>query len=428
MFVDGDAQAVDGDAPTGGRVTLIRRLNTTGVAPLYRDVVYRSIWPGVDARISAASGGLKYTFDVAPGGDPRRIHLRYSGADRIVLTPGGELKLQAGDTTIVDSKPVASQQIGGRTIPVEVRFVQHGDEVTFAVGKYDRGSRLTIDPTLVYSTYLGSSGNDIGRAIAVDSTGAAYVAGSSNYFDLPVTPGAYQTTWHGDPNTIKPDAFIAKINPAGTHFDYVTYLGGTSPDEAIGIAVDAGGNAYVTGYTQSPDFPVTNGAYRTTMTSSDGQDGFLTKLNSTGSALVYSTFLGANSRTVSNSVAVDGSGNAYVAGWTWASNLPVSPGANPFQGSPFGVQHAFLLKLSASGEAVTYGTYIGNGGGDVAFGVATTGNGTAFVAGTTTSFDAIAGNKIGGTNGHVVQDHLNGPCVQEPRRRPDVHRREHPYE
>ena len=226
--------------------------------------MYRSIWPGVDARISAASGGLKYTFDVAPGGDPRRIHLRYSGADRIVLTPRGELKLQAGDTTIVDSKPVASQQIGGRTIPVEVRFVQHGDEVTFAVGKYDRGSRLTIDPTLVYSTYLGSSGNDIGRAIAVDSTGAAYVAGSSNYFDLPVTPGAYQTTWHGDPNTIKPDAFIAKINPAGTHFDYVTYLGGTSPDEAIGIAVDAGGNAYVTGYTQSTDFPVTVGAFRTT--------------------------------------------------------------------------------------------------------------------------------------------------------------------
>jgi len=411
MFVNGDARGLDGDAPTGGHVTVLRRANATSDAPLYRDVVYRSVWPGVDARVSAATGGLKYTFDVAPGGDPRRIHLRYSGADRIVLTSGGELKLQAGDTTVVDSKPVGSQQIGGRTIPVEVRFVQHGDEVTFAVGKYDRGSRLTIDPTLVYSTYLGSSGNDIGRAIAVDSTGAAYVAGSSNYFDLPVTPGAYQTTWHGDPNTIKPDAFIAKINPAGTHFDYVTYLGGTSPDEAIGIAVDTGGNAYVTGYTQSPDFPVTNGAYRTTLTSDDGQDGFLTKLNSTGSTLVYSTFLGANSRTVSNSVAVDASGNAYVAGGTESDNLPVSIGGQGLQGHAFFNSHGFLLKFSAAGDAVVYGTYIG-GDSTGAGGVAVTGTGTAFVAGGTSSFDGIAGNTINGTNGHVVQDSLNGPAYR----------------
>src|SRR5262249_20438197 len=203
-----------------------------------------------------------------------------------------------------------------------------------------------IDPTLVYSTYLGSSGNDIGRAIAVDSTGAAYVAGSSNYFDLPVTPGAYQTTWHGDPNTVKPDAFIAKINAAGTHLDYVTYLGGTEPDEAVGIAVDASGNAYVTGYTRSQDFPVTPGAFGTTNIS--GEDGFLTKLNSSGSALVYSTLFGANGFTISNSVAVDASGSAYAAGWTWGNNLPVSPGANPFQGTSLGVSHGFLLKFSAA--------------------------------------------------------------------------------
>jgi hypothetical protein len=409
MFVDGEARALDGEAPTGGRVTVLRRANPASDA-MYGEVVYRRVWPDIDARVSAAAGGIKYTFEIAPGGDPRRIHLRYSGADRITLTPGGELRLDAGETTLVDSKPVASQLIGGRTIPVEVRFVHREGDVTFAIGKYDRTRPLTIDPTLVYSTYLGSSGNDIGRAIAVDSAGAAYVAGSSNYFDLPVTPGAYQTTWHGDPNTVMPDAFIAKINPAGTHFDYVTYLGGTSPDEATGIAVDAGGNAYVTGYTRSSDFPVTSGAYRTT--NSAGQDGFLTKLNSSGSALVYSTFLGADQRTLPNSVALDSGGNAYVAGWTWASNLPVSPGANPFQGSPFGVQHAFLLKLSASGDAVTYGTYIGSGGGDVAFGVATTGSGTAFVAGTTMSFDAIAGNTISDTNGQVIQGTLNGPVYK----------------
>ncbi len=284
MFVDGDAQAVDGDAPTGGHIVVLRRANASSDAPLYRDVVYRSVWPGVDARVSAAAKGIKYSFEVSPGGDPRKIHLRYSGADRLALTADNELRLYAGDTTIVDSKPVASQRINGRDVPVEVHFVRRGNDVTFALGKYDRTRDLIIDPTLVYSTYLGSSGNDIGRAIAVDSTGAAYVAGSSNYFDLPVTPGAYQTSWHGNPSTVIPDAFVAKIDPAGTHFDYVTYLGGFGRDEARGIAVDAGGNAYVTGFTESGDFPTTAGAYRTT---SSTRDGFLTKLNNTGTALVY---------------------------------------------------------------------------------------------------------------------------------------------
>src|SRR5204862_4299756 len=127
-------------------------------------------------------------------------------------------------------------------------------------GEYDKTKPLTIDPTLVYSTYLGSSGADVGSAIAVDSTGAAYVAGTSKYTDLPVTSGAYQTTWRGDPNTPTGDAFVAKINAAGTHFDYVTYLGGSRDDQATGIALDGVGDAYVTGYTESPDFPTTAGA------------------------------------------------------------------------------------------------------------------------------------------------------------------------
>src|SRR6185369_637955 len=141
MFVDGGASAVDGDAPTGGRVTVMRRANATSGA-LYGDVLYRRVWPDIDARVSAAAGGLKYSFEVAPGGDPRRIRLRYSGADGVSLTSAGELKITAGDTTFVDSKPIASQQIGGRAVPVEVRFVHRGGDVTFAVGKYDRSRPL----------------------------------------------------------------------------------------------------------------------------------------------------------------------------------------------------------------------------------------------------------------------------------------------
>ena len=137
-----------------------------------------------------------------------------------------------------------------------MRFERHGDDLSFALGAYDRSRPLVIDPTLVYSTYLGSSGYDAASAIAVDSSGAAYVTGRTGYTDFPATPGAYRAT--SAPGS--DDAFVAKINPAGTHFDYVTYLGGSSSDFGVGIAVDGGGNAYVTGRTSSNDFPTTPGS------------------------------------------------------------------------------------------------------------------------------------------------------------------------
>src|SRR5206468_5283341 len=138
-------------------------------------------------------------------------------------------------------------------------------------------------------------------------------AGSTGSSDFPVTPGAYQTVFRGGSPNPATDAFVAKINAAGTHFDYVTYLGGSANEEAFGIAVDAGGNAYVTGFTESADFPTTTGAFQTTI-AIGGHDGFLAKLNATGAALVYSTYFGAFG-TQGSSVAVDAGGSAYVAGF-----------------------------------------------------------------------------------------------------------------
>src|SRR5262245_21876546 len=196
-FVDSDALRLDGESPSGGHVTFLHGTQTGNSARqiAYRDVVYRRLWPGIDARITGAAAGLKYSFEIAPHGDARSIHLRYDGADRVAINGRGELTIETGDTTIVDSAPTAYQEIDGRTVAVDVRFVTHDADVSFSVGPYDRERPLVIDPTLVYSTYLGSSGYDAARAIAVDGAGAAYVAGTTRGLDFPATPGSYQPTF-----------------------------------------------------------------------------------------------------------------------------------------------------------------------------------------------------------------------------------------
>ena len=383
-FVNGRVARVEGDSPTGGAVSYIRRGSEGERLPTYRDVVYRRLWPGIDARVSGIAEGVEYSFEIAPHAEPQLIHLRYRGADRVTLGRDGQLLLETGGTTIVDRAPTAYQRINGRMRPVPVRFERHGDDLSFALGAYDRSRPLVIDPTLIYSTYLGSSGYDDASAVAVDHSGAAYVTGRTAYTDFPATPGAYRTTSAGSD-----DAFVAKINPAGTHFEYVTYLGGSSSDFGTGIAVDAGGNAYVTGRTTSDNFPTTPGA----TPKRSGIDGFLTKLNANGSGLVYSTFFGTGFDTRVAGVAVDAAGNAYVAGTTQSIYVPVTSGGRTFAG--VNNDNAFLLKFNATGQ-VTYGTYLGGMSSDVATGVAVDGAGHAYVVGNTwLSRDGIAMSRTG---------------------------------
>jgi hypothetical protein len=237
--------------------------------------------------------------------------------------------------------------------------------------------------SLLYSTYLSQSGqvgHSQGGGIAVDASGNAYVTGTASA-DFPTTPGAFQTTFGGG----EINAFVSKLNAAGSGLLYSTYLGGSSYDVGGGIAIDASRNAYVTGYTLSSDFPTTPGAFQTA--SGGGidypYDAFVSKLNATGSALLYSTYLGGSNADVGAGIAVDASGNAYVTGGTYSTDFPTTPGA--FQTTLDGNIDCFVSKLNPTGSALVYSTYLGGTGFDQGSGIAIDASGNAFVIGDTDS-------------------------------------------
>ena len=253
---------------------------------------------------------------------------------------------------------------------------------------------------LVYSTYLGSgSGYNFGRGIAVDAAGNAYVTGETRSSDFPTTPGAFQSAKAGP----RENAFVTKLDPTGSALVYSTYLGGSTYDTGTGIAVDADGNAYVTGNAGSANFPTTLGAFQPILGGS--LDAFVTKLNPAGSALVYSTYLGGSGQENNGGIAVDAIGNAYVTGATQSANFPTTAGA--FQ-TTFGGGGPFVTKLDPTGSALVYSTYLGNSAGASA--IAVDANGNAYVTGGTYSdnFPTTAGafqtTYAGGYTGYSTGD------------------------
>lgn len=208
---------------------------------------------------------------------------------------------------------------------------------------------------LVYGTFLGGRRGDGGYGIAVDDSGCAYVTGDTDSDDFPVTFGAFDTTLGG-----KKDVLVAKLNPTGSELDFATYVGGEFFDYGEGIALDGFGRAYVTGETQSDDFPVTFGAFDTT--SNGGGDAFLVKLDQAASILEYATFLGGISEDRGVGIAVDDSGYAYVTGYTLSTGFPTTAGV--FDREHNGLQDVFVTKLNPLGSALEYATLLGGSADD----------------------------------------------------------------
>ena len=347
--------------------------------PLYGGVVYRSLYPGIDLIYGAAGRNLKSEFVVAPRADPSAIRVRYPGGGKPHLGEDGSLTIHAGAVEFHEQAPSVYQERDGRRVAVEGRFVLAGEAVSFAIGEYDASQPLIIDPAISYSTLLGGSGADAANALAVDSTGAAYLAGFTESNNFPTANPAQNF------NAGSNDVFVAKLSPDGTGLVYCTYLGGSGDDRAYGIAVDTAGAVYVTGSTTSQNFPV---VFPLQSKLAGERNAFVLKLAAAGNSLVYSTYLGGSSSDSGNGIAVDAAGNAYVVGDTTSVNFP----ASGWQSANRGGQDAFVAKLSADGSRLTYSTYLGGSSTDHGAAIAVDATGEAWIAGSTWSADFPVAN------------------------------------
>lgn len=408
----------------------------------YSKLKYENVYEGIDQIFYGTGAQLEYDFDVAPGANPGVIRMRFSGHDSAVIDAAGALQIFAKNVSLLTiKKPTAYQVKNGARVAVPAEFKLKGGELSFKIGEYDRSTRLTIDPVVSYSSYFGGSGNDVGFDIATDNTGAsfvtgatdsssfsglggtnafiakfsldgterlflailggagddtglsigvdpasnAYIAGSTESHDFPIT-NAIQSNFAGGTQ----DAFIAKLDPTGANLLYSTYLGGSGNDNAFGLAVDGLGSAYVTGSTDSPE-----------LSSLGNTDVFVTKLNPQGSAQSYFSILGGSGDDSAFDIAVDPQGRAYIGGSTDSSNFTTT---KPLQANLGGTQDAFVAKLSPLGVP-EYSTYFGGSGTDSCFGVATDVAGNAYITGATDSAELTG---LGGRDVFVAKFSATG--------------------
>lgn len=357
--------------------------------PQFARITYGEAFPGVDFTFYGRPSGLEYDIVVKPGADINAVRLVFEGSEDLAVDADGALIIRGPGRELRQLPPMIYQEASGRRSIVAGRYSVVGrNEVGFAVGEYDRSRPLVLDPVLVYATYFGGTDRDDILAIAVDADGSAYLAGDTISNDLP-TLNAFQPTrpscGSSDPFQCV-DAFVAKLNSTGTALLYSTYLGGDVADIANGIAVDASGNAYVSGTTDSSNFPRLNGV----VTPSGGRDAFIAKINPQGSGLVYSTVLGGSGEDNGGGVAIDSSRNVYVAGYTASDNFPTR---NPVQATRRGGFDLFVTKIDSMGSAIVYSTYLGGSQGEVTSAHGGGGwlvvdpAGQAYVAGYTSSAD-----------------------------------------
>ena len=338
----------------------------TGI-PSYRRVQAHSVYPGIDLLYYSSQGQVEYDLLIAPHADPNRIRLKIAGARAIRLDRNGDLVLDTDGGEIRQRKPVLYQERNSRSLSIDGHYVLLGrNEVGFQVGSYDQSTRLVIDPALTFSTYFAGAAST-GNAIAVDSSGYIYVTGSAS-------------------NSI----FIAKLDPSTSQSVYTTIIQETGAGNAI--AVDAAGQAYVGGYIYTlfsyTNFPLVNPLQSTFVPHSN--TGFVIKLNSAGSAPLFSTFFDGTGSSVVKAITVDSSANAYVTGATSTADFPVANSYRSCQSNGDG----FIAKIDTSTPALTFSTCFGGSGDDAINAIARDASGNLWVTGQTGSADLPQQNSL----------------------------------
>jgi Beta-propeller repeat len=445
--------------------------------PTYGAVAYRNAYPGIDAVYRADAGSrIEQEFVIQPRADPGAIALGFEGIRAAAVDGAGELVLTTGGPELRLSRPIAYQVIDGTRREVSVAWVVRGPtQAGFMLGPHEHSHPLVIDPViawathlggggddqafgvavdvvgnvyvtgdttsldfpeigtsalagevdafvtkldangqvLLYSAYIGGTGTDGGRAIAVDGNNNAYLAGFTDSTDFPTTAAGFQALPQGDF-----DGFVVKLDPNGV-IAYATFLGGSGLDTAFGIAVDGIGRAHVAGGTRSINFPIASalqplpggGTCGTPPNTFDCRDAFVARLSPTGDVVEYSTFLGGSNDDTANAIALDGSGNAYVTGFTLSPDFPATPGSlQPLPGP--GIE-AFVARVDAD-ASLGWATFLGGAGADIGNGIAVNAAGSPHVVGSTTSanFPATGGDVFTGlTDGFATRLDATGSLI-----------------
>jgi uncharacterized repeat protein (TIGR01451 family) len=397
----------------------------------YNRLAYRDLWPGIDLVYSGSVDRLKYLFVVKPGADPKQIRLRYRGAESVSVDLEGRLLVQTALEDFHDDKPIAYQELNGSAVDVATNYTLSSEANAgylfgFNVGTYDPSKALVIDPViLVYSGFLGGSGDDRGNAIAVDSDGSAYITGETNstQVNFPTTVGPDVSQNGGL------DAFVAKVDPTGSQLLYAGFIGGSGDDRGNAIAVDSLGNAYITGETNSTQttFPVTAGP---DLTHNGLSDAFVAKVNASGTSLVYAGYIGGFGDDRGAGIALDASNRAYVTGETDSigGSFPDGDGLGglaTFDNIQNGGLDAFVARIAADGGSLEYAGFIGGLGTDRGTSIAVDPSNRAYVTGETdstgTSFpdgNGFAGlasfdnTQNGGLDAFVARVAANGQALE----------------
>lgn len=402
----------------------------TGVAN-NDEVVYENAYAGIDLHYNGTQGRLKGTWVVAPGADPSVIAWRYDGSRSVVIDDQGDLVIgldeaRAGvDGKITEKAPIAWQIVDGKKVDVTIAFRLADDgRVTFALGDYDKKLELVIDPTVIFSTFMGGNGTDHCVGISIDAQGHVYVVGRthSNPGILgagpgwPFTVGCFDDTYNGE----IADAFVLKIDATGNFLHFNGFLGGGDPvdfmvgggaDWALDCALDSNGDIHVTGFTEATNFPLTAGAIRTTK-NPVVPDAFYSVISGDGQQLLYSTYLGGSGVEVAYGIALNSSEQAVIAGWTDSTDMQVTAGC--YQAGLWGAQDGFISIVDRNQGTLVYSTYYGYTDADFLYDVGIGPNDYIYVCGETWSqFDctihpALAGLSMPQNTNGGLHDGLFG--------------------
>jgi hypothetical protein len=354
--------------------------------PAYRTLSYPEILPGTEMRFESHEHGFEYTFHVQPHAKPD-LRFRYQCVTALEKTHAGDLVIRAAKGHFTESRPVAFQVIDGIKHAVESSFeIVSTNEYRIALGTYDRSHELIIDPVLDWSTFWGGSQSDNSKILKVNQDGHIIVAGNSFSTDLPETSSGFGTGpgVNSSGGSSYRDAYVAKFSADGTQLLWSGYLGGDgATDDEMGwkgLAVDATGDVYVSGYTMSSDFPVT-----TATPHAGALDVFVTKIQSNGSQILWSRLLGGTAEDWSSGIALDATGNLFISGYTRSGDFPITPGT--FDQALGGAQDVFVTKLAAASGAVQWSSYLGGSADERVVGIVATSDGGAIAFGDTDSSD-----------------------------------------